>query len=206
MGDRIAIFIDGGYLNKVLAAFDSPTIAYEKLAEFMAQGREILRVYYYNCPPYQNNPPTPKERERYARSQSFLNKLRQLPCFEVREGRLEYRGTDHDGKPIYIQKRVDIQLACDLVQLASKGKISHALLLSGDSDFLPMVELVKGEGIKFVLAFGASPKVRPHNDLKTAADERLELTSEILNALRFEAADPETEAEEKALRSVLPSS
>jgi len=168
----------------------------------MSMGREILRVYYYNCPPYQNNPPTPTERERYARTQSFLNKLRQLPCFEVREGRLEFRGRDHEGRPIYVQKRVDIQLACDLVQLASKGKITHALLLSGDSDFLPLVELVKSEGIKFVLAFGGSPKVRPHSDLKTAADERLELTSEIFDQLRFDASDPEMEEAERELRNI----
>jgi hypothetical protein len=45
---RIAIFIDGAYLQYMLKdEFNSPRICFRKLVNRMAGGREILRSYYY---------------------------------------------------------------------------------------------------------------------------------------------------------------
>ena len=71
---RIAIFIDGAYLSYTLKdEFGSPRIDFQKLVNRMAGGREILRSYYYNCEPYQSNPPTPEERARFGKAQAFIS-------------------------------------------------------------------------------------------------------------------------------------
>ena len=52
---RIAIFIDGAYLDYALRdEFNSARIDYHALAETLAGGIDILRTYYYHCLPYQS--------------------------------------------------------------------------------------------------------------------------------------------------------
>src|SRR5438132_11860700 len=118
---RVAIFIDGGYLDYVLRDHGLPRVDYQKFASLLAGPGEILRTYFYHCLPYQSPTPTPDEAKRFGAMQGFLNALSRLDCFEVRLGKLEYRGTDRTtGKPIFEQKRVDILLAVDLVLLSTK--------------------------------------------------------------------------------------
>ena len=59
---RTAIFIDGAYLGKTLKKFGEPKVDFQQLSEKMANGADILRTYYYDCSPYQSNPPTSEER------------------------------------------------------------------------------------------------------------------------------------------------
>ena len=113
---RIAIFIDGAYLNYTLKEeFGSPKIDYRRLVEKMAGGREILRTHYCDCPPYQSKVPTQDEARRFSGHQKFVYALEQISRFQVRLGRLESRGTDANGKKILHQKQVDILLGVETV-------------------------------------------------------------------------------------------
>ena len=85
----------------------------------MVGENELLRAYYYHCLPYQSNPPTGDERRRYAAKHRFVTALRHIPRFDVRLGKLAYRGTDRDGQPIFQQKRVDLMLGVDMALLAA---------------------------------------------------------------------------------------
>ena len=77
---RIAIFIDAAYLQFTLREeFNTAKIDFNKLVNGMADGREILRSYYYDCEPYQSNPPTAEEMERFGRAQRFHYALDQIP-------------------------------------------------------------------------------------------------------------------------------
>ncbi len=180
MSDKVAIFIDGGYLDKVLQnEFSYAKIDYQKLASWMSNNVSIFRTYYYNCLPYQSNPPTKEESERFSRRQKFHLSLNKLPHFEVREGKLEYRGYSADNSPIFVQKRVDILLGVDIVLLSSKQRITHASIFAGDSDFLPAIEIAKNEGVLINLFH--SKIYLPHDDLWQVADDRIEITEEVIN-------------------------
>ena len=182
-----ALFIDGGYLAKVLRHdHDSAPIAFEKLAHEMAHPAELLRAYYYHCLPYQGSPPTDDERKRYGDMHRFITALSYLPRFEVRLGRLAHRGLDADGKPIFIQKRVDCMVGVDMALLAGKRTISNVALLSGDSDLIPAVEAVKREAILVTLWHGSySADSRPSRELVEICDERRELTPDLIRRIRL---------------------
>ena len=179
MADRVAIFIDGAYLENVLKKdFGEPRINFEKMANRMAGENTILRTHYYHCPPYQGNPPTEEEKRRYDGRRRFYTALDRLPRFTVRLGRLEYRGLDEHGNPRFEQKRVDILLSVDLVQLATKGQIQQAIILAGDSDFIPAITAAKSEGVLVQLFHGSSV----HSDLWQEVDERVRIDEEFIKS------------------------
>jgi len=124
---RLAIFIDGGYLDKIAEELNTH-IDYFKISDEIlkivsktSKDIELFRTYYYHCLPYQPPHPTPIDASRFSKKQSFFEMLNRLPCFTVRKGRLVYRG-NVNGKPIFQQKRVDLLLGLDIALLSGKKK------------------------------------------------------------------------------------
>ena len=178
---RIAVFIDGAYLQYTLKnEFGRPRIDFENLVAEIIGERELLRTYYYDCLPYQSATPTPAERTRFGRAQGFHDALRRINRFEVRLGVLEFRGTKDNGAPIFQQKRVDILMGVDLVQLSAKHQITDAAIVAGDSDFLPAIEVAKPEGVVIHLYHGQ----HPHHDLRAECDETTQITQELIDRIR----------------------
>jgi uncharacterized LabA/DUF88 family protein len=181
---RVAIFVDGGYLDYVLRDYGFPKVDYQKFAKLLAGDAEILRTYFYHCLPYQSPKPTPEEAARFGARQGFLNALSRLDRFDVRLGKLEYRGKDAtSGKLIFEQKRVDILLAVDLVLLATKQRIETAVIVTGDSDFLPAINTAKNEGVSIHLFHGIGLN-QPHRDLWEMADQRTTITKDLLKTVK----------------------
>jgi uncharacterized LabA/DUF88 family protein len=179
---KAAILIDGGYMGSVLKKqFNEPVIEYDKLAQWACQKEDLFRVYYYDCLPYQSKNPSPEERSMMSRKQAFFSYLRRLDRFTVREGRLEYRGTDTKGNPIFQQKRVDLQIGLDIATLVFRDRIDTICVISGDSDLLPVVELAKNYGIIARLVHGRIQTY--HQDLWDNADERCEITQAVIDSV-----------------------
>jgi hypothetical protein len=85
----VAVFIDAGYLEKVMAnEFPGNRVCYEKLIKVAAVGHDLLRTYYYNCPVYQSATPTEDERKRSSDQHKFFSQLEKIPRFEIRLGKL----------------------------------------------------------------------------------------------------------------------
>lgn len=180
-----AVFIDGAYLEKMLLYdYSKQRTDFGLLVDIMVEDNELLRAYYYHCLPYQSNPPTDEEKARHARMHGFLTALGHIPRFEVRLGKLVFRGMTGDGKLMFQQKRVDLMLGVDMVLLACKNRIAKVALLSGDSDFTPAVEAVKREGILTTLWHGSrTGSARPSDELFQVCDERRELTEAIVQSV-----------------------
>lgn len=103
---RAAVFIDGAYLDHLLKdEFGRPPVDFASLVNRLAGTRELLRSYYYDCLPYQSREPTPDERSRFSNRQRFHHAIGKIPRFQVRLGKLEFRGM-RSGKPQFEQKRV----------------------------------------------------------------------------------------------------
>lgn len=186
--ERALLLIDGGYLDFLQRTYGSPRIDYGKMADEICarMGFRLLRCVYCNCLPYLSSAPTPEEQEAYRKKAGFFERLQKLPRFEVKMGRLAFRGMDEGtGKPVLEQKQVDVILTAEMVYAAARRNVDGILLLTGDGDFVPALELVKREGITMGLIHGArsGPQVTVHESLWLAADLRFEIDRSFLEPL-----------------------
>ena len=189
--DRTAIFIDGAYFDKLLELeFNRSRIDFGKFVQSVGGDDNVFRTYYYHCPPYVSQVPTEEETRRAEAKDRFFSALSSLPRFQVRLGKLVYRGQDERGKPIFIQKLVDIMLGVDLVTLAATRQITRAILVAGDSDFVPAVDAAKMHGVLISLWHGPTKNGMQlshstvHLELCDACDERFEMDSEFVKSIR----------------------
>jgi len=194
----LAIFIDGGYLDSISRDEYSTRVDIAKLGEEIRQvvdnksrdNVDILRMFYYDCLPYQSRIPTEEEADRYSKKRSFFYSIGRIPRVKVREGRLKFRGIDKlSGEPIFQQKKIDLQLGLDFALLSGKRSIAHAAVVTGDSDLLPAFEIAKEEGI-LVWLFHGPRKSRKDGcptyalELWNEADERHEMDAHFFTRIQ----------------------
>lgn len=73
-------------------------------------------------------------------------------------------------------------MSVDLVKLACKGIIYKAVLITGDSDFVPAVNVAKEEGIVTILYYSKKPPMYVHNELLDACDETYEIDQALIDS------------------------
>ena len=67
--------------------------------------------------------------------------------------------TEQDQYLNIIQKGVDMKIGIDIASLAYKKLVDQIILISGDSDFVPVAKLARREGIDFILdPMGMTPR------------------------------------------------
>lgn len=173
----VGVFIDGAYLMKSMREeFDSPKLDLNLLSFYLSRGSPLTQTYYYDCRFWLAHNPTDRDRARYDNQDRFFTAVTHLPGFTLRLGELHYRGTSIEGKPILIQKRVDVMLATDMVVQVLKGRIGEVVLLAGDADFIPAVEIVTDEGVPVRLYHGQLRST----DLCIACNESVRITDDLL--------------------------
>ena len=173
--DKIAIFIDSGYLDKITLRY-SLRIDYNKLISNISNGHSLFRTYYYYCAPYSSPTPTETEKKMHSNHSKFIHVLNNIPRLELRKGKLEKRGDE------YHQKRADILLAVDLVRLSWKNQIQVAAILTGDSDFVPAIEDAKNSGIITKVYYH---KDSVHDELLYCCDDTIEITLKTLKSWKL---------------------
>ena len=167
---RAAVFIDGGHL-RVLARqnefrYDPDFIEAVALA-CVDPGEDLLRVLYYDCAPYQGSLrlPVSGQRQEFAGSDEWLRQLAAKRQFAVRLGTLKFRGfvpkrvpissgplSDDDFRPRFEQKGVDMRLGLDIATYASDRSVDRIVLVTADTDCLPIMKRARTAGLQVVLA------------------------------------------------------
>lgn len=133
---RVMIFIDGSNLYHVLKQnTDKRDLDYKKFSQKLCGDRELIRTYYYNI--RQESPDNPKLAESQDR---FLNALYETEYLEVKLGIWKQRGQT------MVEKGVDVMIAADLISHAYEDHYDTAILVSGDADFYPALQVVKDTG------------------------------------------------------------
>jgi len=142
-----------------------------KLIPFVVKNEgTLVQGHYYTCMPYQQQNPTDSEKKAYSQQRKLLQLITNLPDMTVRLGKLQRK---HNS---FVQKRVDVLLALDMARYAWKNKIDTAILIAGDSDFVPAIDEVMSCGVKTVLYY-YQPAF--NNDLLHSVTESHEITQEI---------------------------
>ena len=169
---RAAIFIDGGYFINQIREGAEP-VDYGVLSTYLLTPLrrqmpiDLLRAYFYDCAPWMSPEPGEDEIRRMEAHRGFVDEIERTNRWQVRLGKLEKRW---DGSREYFeQKRVDVLLSVDLVRHAAAGHIQHAILLAGDSDFIPAIAAAKESGVTISLWGGPAKSV--HKDLAWLVDE-----------------------------------
>ena len=170
--NRIMIFIDGSNLFKSCGRL-GVQFSYEKLINILKTDRNIIRMYYYSG----RKVPNTSAQKKYFKMLKKLGievittplKKREIEC-----------GNCNQKKMIDIEKGVDASLSTDLLWFAFQNAYDKAILLSGDSDFLPAVKKVRLLG-KNVELWAFKNSLAP--ELKSEADSCV-LFDDHLNEIR----------------------
>ena len=166
---RVAVFIDGGHLRVLTrqAGYRYDPGYIEVVAHACVTDDEtLLRVLYYDCAPYQGSSkyPISGKPANFQGSDEWLKTLAAKPQFAVRRGTLKFRGfelknrpttpralSDNDFRPRFEQKGVDMRLGLDVATYARSRAVDRLILVTGDTDCLPVMKLARTDGLQIVL-------------------------------------------------------
>lgn len=131
--ERIALFVDGANLHGTAKAlgFD---IDYRRLLALFAAKGQLLRAYYYTAV---------MEGQEYSPLKPLVDWLGYNGFTVVTKPAKEQ--VDQDGRR-RVKGNMDLELAIDMLEQAAH--IDHAVLLSGDGDFKPLVAAVQRKGVR----------------------------------------------------------
>ena len=147
------IFIDGGYLSFISKYFGHGKPLKYKLEKFAinlakSKGLNCEKIYFYTAPPYQSPKSTELENKRKAKYDKFISKLKKVqPEIIVREGRCQKIDNT------YQQKGVDTLMTMDLSRIPNKEGIKDLIVLTSDTDFVPIIKDLIEDGINVILAY-----------------------------------------------------
>lgn len=187
--DKAAVFIDGGYFAKVRQNLGVYKVNFAKFSDLLCGDKERLFTFYYDCPPFQSDPPTEVEKQKKANFDKFEYSLKCLPRFQVRLGKLgrvdsQCVSCGHKATT-YRQKRVDNLLTVDLTRAIWKDNINEAILVTGDSDFVPAVDEANRAQIPTHVYYLKSGNTSIHDELYIACSDRTEITKELLEKAKM---------------------
>ena len=130
-----------------------------------------IRIYNYTDELTNND-------KKYRDSkEKFYNKLKLLPRFEVKFGELQLINGD------FKQKGVDVLMSLDIVSKCFDKQIQHAIIIAGDSDFIPAIHKAKECGA-VVHLFCNKNKV--NNKLLFEVDEIYDLNYNFFESLKMD--------------------
>ncbi len=175
---RTIIFIDANnWYHNIKRWFKPSLIDMKKISQVIAKEKnlDIIEIRWYtSVPNIEDN------KQVYLAHMDFLGylerqgikviarKLQRLSNKEIikkREDLLESWDLCEVCKPLvevgftYIQepnqkeKGVDVRIAIDMVKEALQNKLDYCVLISGDADFIPALELIKGLGKEVLSSF-----------------------------------------------------
>lgn len=148
------IFIDAGFLSKLSRHFGrGKYLIYDlnNLAKNLSRKQKLncKKIFYYTAPPFQSRKPTKEEERKKEGYDKFIEKLKDKKI-TIREGRCQRLKID--GNYVFNQKAVDILLAMDLMNVPLRNpEMKRIILISSDSDFVPVIKSLEENGVKTVL-------------------------------------------------------
>ncbi|MEL6278064.1 MAG: NYN domain-containing protein [Pseudomonadota bacterium] len=159
--ERLALFIDGSNLYAAAKAlgFD---IDYKKLRAEFAQRGKLVRALYYTAL---------MEEQDYSPIRPLVDWLDYNGFTMVTKPAKEF--TDASGRR-KVKGNMDIELACDAMQLADN--LDHVVLFSGDGDFRVLVEAIQRKGVRVsVVSTIRSQPPMIADELRRQADNFIDL-------------------------------
>ncbi len=162
--ERIMVFIDGMNFRRAWISvctergmprrtrFD--VVKLRNLLSALSPDREVVRIHYYS------STIPPKDSKYYNNLNSIdprgfngMLKRKGYKCF-ILKNRVRHEKCPLCGErfPIVKEKGVDVMIALDMMMKGIENAFDVALLVSGDADFIPVVNLLTKKGKKVEVA------------------------------------------------------
>ncbi len=142
MAEKIAVFIDGGNLYRLLkenGILPSKRFDYSGFVNFLLRGRTLVsKTYFVGI--VRNHDGSNHSQKLVEGQQKFLTNL-ESQGFKIERGRIVY---DHKIR----EKGVDVKIAVDLVVGAMEHRFDTAVVVSSDTDLIPAIKYLVGKGKK----------------------------------------------------------
>jgi len=137
--EGVAVFIDGRNFYHSTKRFkdESFQIKLQDVVYELVGKRELINVYYYNALLDKEH-----NSQTYKMHNEFLDILRNIPKFKVILCDVR-KMEKEDGSFSYEVKGDDIYLAHDLLIGAFDNSYDTAIILSGDADFIPVINTIR---------------------------------------------------------------
>ena len=153
----------------------------------------LHRIYYYDALPFTETREVPLCTDKInfgttevaVRNGKLIQAVTRYPFFATRLGETVFRGwqvkghrlrekvtsldiTKDDMQPVIGQKGVDMRIGLDVASLVLKKIASVMVLVTGDSDFVPVMKFARREGAQLflvTLGHGIRDSLEEHADL-----------------------------------------
>lgn len=173
---------------------DIDSLYHAILAKLPPPGGDLFRIYYYDAPPFEGVSKHPvsgavinfSTTPQAAQNKALIDALELQPNFAVRRGVLLQSGwklgrtairslartsrplTAADLVPDMGQKGVDIRIGLDMAWIALRRIADILVLVTGDSDFVPVMKFARREGLRVyldTLGHGVRRELKAHADV-----------------------------------------
>jgi len=167
------LFVDGSnfYHNSKSLIGESERIDFKLMAKFICEKFELdlKQIRYYGAVP-----DIKENKDIYYNHLRFLDKLKKDKII-VRTRKLKYI----KSLKLKVEKGVDVLIASDMIRKTLVEKECQVcILISGDSDFVPVMEIIKKAGYEVIVC---SPKQGFSNELRQGKFRYLILKKEDLD-------------------------
>ena len=124
--ERIIIFIDNSNIFKGFRKYNIKA-DYEKLKNIITSGRDLRDIFLYEGVVYPISSVKKKWYEDLKKNSGYVIKA----------------SFDKIAANDAIEKKIDIKMAIDIISLAYENSFDRAILITGDGDFIPVVNKLK---------------------------------------------------------------
>lgn len=145
---RAIVFIDGSNLHRGLKeCYGIERLNLEPFCKHIVQNRELRGIYYAEA-----NFLVSLGKNNYDRQQRYFSYIRKIKGLRLRMGRYSTW-----TKPP-TEKKSDVYLATDMVDLCHRDEFDIAYLVAGDTDYSPAIDILVEKGKQVINVYFDDPK------------------------------------------------
>lgn len=173
---RAEVFIDGTNFDiaaqQLVGASIQIAACMRNLVGQLVPRHTLVKVRYCTAP-------TPWRNSAKARFQDgYFEQLRNTSVVDLILGRHELAGFDGRGNKVHAEKETDINVAINMLAGAYEDRYETAVIISGDTDMVPVMRMVRATGKRVV--WGHFPAQTTLEDLRKVSDGQFVLSEKFL--------------------------
>ena len=189
MGNRSIIYIDGfNFYYGVMKDSNDKWLNLEHYFRLLRQDDDIQKIYYFTAEVSGN---ARRRQEIYFQALQTLNLIQMIfGLYKSRQRKCKVANCSNPQKNYadYEEKRTDVNIALQMLDDAYQNNCDRMIVVSGDSDLVPAVELVKERFPRIQITVyipSRNSKRGAATELRNAADKNKTLPTALFKNTQF---------------------